>query len=66
MQTSEKHDRPIKLSLIELGAVNEGRNRSESIKDIIETAQKIEEWGFSRYWLAEHHNLRTLSVVLRR
>lgn len=46
----------IKLSLIELGAVAPGNTGSDTIKDIIHTAQKAEEWGFHRYWLAEHHN----------
>lgn len=46
----------IKLSLIELGAVAEGQTGSKAIKHIIETAQKAEEWGYNRIWLAEHHN----------
>ena len=54
---------PIKLSLVELGAVGYGRTRSDAIKDIIETAQKIEEWGYNRIWLAEHHN--TANMISR-
>lgn len=46
----------MRLSLIELGAVAPGESGVEAIKNIILTAQKIEEWGYSRYWLAEHHN----------
>src|SRR5690554_1046976 len=46
----------MQLSLIELGAIGPGQSGSDAIKDMIHTAQKIEEWGFSRYWLAEHHN----------
>lgn len=47
---------PIELSLIELGAVAEGETGSDTIKTIINTAQKAEDWGYRRIWLAEHHN----------
>jgi len=46
----------IKLSLIELGAVGNGQTRVDAIKNIVETAQMAEEWGYNRIWLAEHHN----------
>ena len=46
----------IKLSLIELGSVPSGQTRSQAIKNMITTAQKVEEWGYHRFWLAEHHN----------
>lgn len=46
----------MQLSLIELGAIAPGQSGAQAVKDMIHTAQKIEEWGFSRYWLAEHHN----------
>src|SRR5690606_24583422 len=53
----------IKLSLVELGAVADGQTGSDAIKNIIETAQKIEEWGYNRIWLAEHHN--TANMISR-
>ena len=53
----------IKLSLVELGAVNYGQTRSDAIKDVVTTAQKIEEWGYNRIWLAEHHN--TANMISR-
>lgn len=46
----------MQLSLIELGAVAPGQSGADAVKTMIQTAQQIEEWGFSRYWLAEHHN----------
>lgn len=54
---------PIKLSLVELGAIGYGQTRSDAIKNVITTAQKIEEWGYKRIWLAEHHN--TANMVSR-
>lgn len=53
----------IKLSLVELGAVDYGQTRSDAIKDVVTTAQKIEGWGYNRIWLAEHHN--TANMISR-
>lgn len=53
----------IKLSLVELGAVDYGQTRSDAIKDVVTTAQKVEEWGYNRTWLAEHHN--TANMISR-
>lgn len=41
-----------------MGAVGEGLSGADAMKNIIETAQKAEEWGYHRVWLAEHHNTR--------
>jgi len=46
----------MKLSFVELGPVPLDGNRHQGIKNIIETAQKLEDWGYSRVWLAEHHD----------
>lgn len=46
----------IKLSYIELGPVANGKTGADAVKNIVETAQKAEELGFNRVWLAEHHN----------
>lgn len=46
----------MQLSLVELGAVADGRTGVDTVKTIVETAQKVEEWGYNRFWLAEHHN----------
>src|SRR5690606_7763994 len=29
----------------------------ESIKNSVDLAKHTENWGFNRYWLAEHHNM---------
>ena len=46
----------MQLSLIELGAVEPGQAGSQTVQNMIHTAQQIEAWGYSRFWLAEHHN----------
>ncbi|OJU92055.1 MAG: hypothetical protein BGO13_05400 [Burkholderiales bacterium 66-5] len=45
------------LSMLDLVAVREGGTPAEAIATTVRTARKAEALGFSRYWLAEHHNM---------
>jgi luciferase family oxidoreductase group 1 len=47
----------IKLSMLDLVAVREGGTVAEAIAIARRTAQHAERLGFTRYWLAEHHNM---------
>ncbi|MEG0445970.1 MAG: LLM class flavin-dependent oxidoreductase [Comamonas sp.] len=47
----------IKLSMLDLVAVREGGTVADALKIAVRTAQQAEKLGFSRYWLAEHHNM---------
>ena len=47
----------IPLSFLDLAPVPEGRTTVEGIAQTVETAQKAEEAGLNRYWMAEHHNM---------
>ncbi len=44
-------------SLLDLAPVNEGSQPSEAFRNAVDLAQHAEDWGFTRYWLAEHHNM---------
>lgn len=44
-----------KISLLEFGLRDDSMNSLQIINDVIEYAQKADELGFSRFWLAEHH-----------
>ena len=52
-----KNLQDIRLSLLDLVAVREGMSVGQSLEIALRTAQKAEELGFARYWLAEHHNM---------
>jgi luciferase family oxidoreductase group 1 len=52
--TSFKNTR---LSLLDLVAVREGGTVAQALQLALQTAQHAEKLGFSRYWLAEHHNM---------
>ncbi|MEZ2738423.1 LLM class flavin-dependent oxidoreductase [Comamonas jiangduensis] len=46
-----------KLSMLDLVAVREGGTTRQALDLAVQTAQKAEALGFTRYWLAEHHNM---------
>ncbi len=45
------------LSVLDLAAVREGGTVAESFRNTLTLAQSAEQWGYKRYWLAEHHNI---------
>jgi luciferase family oxidoreductase group 1 len=45
------------ISVLDLVPVGEGIDPSESVAASIELARRADELGFTRYWLAEHHNM---------
>ena len=47
----------IALSMLDLVAVREGGTVREALDIAVRTAQHAESLGFTRYWLAEHHNM---------
>lgn len=47
----------IPLSILDLAPIKEVSDASEAFKESVTLAQHAEEWGFNRYWLAEHHNM---------
>ena len=46
-----------KLSMLDLVSVREGGTVAEALNIALRTAQHVELLGFTRYWLAEHHNI---------
>lgn len=47
----------IKLSILDLAPVTQGNTPSQAFQNSLDLAQHAEEWGYHRYWLAEHHNM---------
>ncbi len=44
-------------SLLDLAPVNEGSEPADAFRNAADLAKHAEGWGFTRYWLAEHHNM---------
>jgi luciferase family oxidoreductase group 1 len=44
-------------SVLDLATVIEGKTPADTFRHSLDLAQHVEDWGFNRYWLAEHHNM---------
>lgn len=53
----------VALSILELGRVREGGGRRESLDAARQLAQHAEALGYHRIWVAEHHNMPTVTTA---
>ena len=49
-------NKTVSYSLLDLAIVSEGISLDETLKNSLKLAQHAEKYGYTRYWLAEHHN----------
>lgn len=49
------------LSVLDLAPIKEGHAISETFQETLDLARHAEQWGYKRYWLAEHHNLASVA-----
>lgn len=54
---NEKKKIKIPYSILELATVAEGSTPADSFIKARELAQHAEKWGYTRFWLSEHHNM---------
>ncbi len=45
------------FSLLDLSPIIEGGDAALAFRNTVDLAKHAEQWGFQRYWLAEHHNM---------
>ena len=46
-----------RYSVLDLVPIRQGGSAAESFRNSLDLARHAERWGYSRYWVAEHHNL---------
>ncbi len=51
----------IPLSILDLVMVNVDGSPRQSMQNSLDLAQHAERWGYKRYWLAEHHNIKGIA-----
>jgi luciferase family oxidoreductase group 1 len=51
----------IPLSILDLVMVNNDGSPSQSMQNSLDLAKHAERWGYKRYWLAEHHNIKGIA-----
>ena len=47
----------IPLSVLDLAPIVEGGDAAQALRHSLDLARHCERWGYTRYWLAEHHNM---------
>jgi luciferase family oxidoreductase group 1 len=45
------------LSVLDLAPVSSGRSSSQALQESIQLVQRVEELGYERFWVAEHHGM---------
>ena len=51
----------IPFSILELASVSSDSTTEETFKKSLDLAQKAEGFGYKRFWLAEHHNMKSIA-----
>src|SRR5213075_1087843 len=51
----------IPLSVLDLSPIVEGVDAAGALRHSLDLAQHAELWGYKRFWLAEHHNMRGIA-----
>src|SRR6267378_3646295 len=47
----------VPVSVLDLSPIVEGSDAAQAQRNTLDLARHVEEWGYRRYWLAEHHNM---------
>ena len=47
----------IPLSVLDLAPIRRGDTAADALRNTLDLARHCEDWGYRRYWLAEHHNM---------
>lgn len=50
----------IPVSALNLVPIRKGTDANQAIEDMVELAQALDQFGYNRYWIAEHHNTTSL------
>ncbi|NKX90846.1 LLM class flavin-dependent oxidoreductase [Nocardia coubleae] len=45
----------VPLSILDLAPISEGSSAAAAVRNSIDLARHAEQWGYHRFWLAEHH-----------
>jgi luciferase family oxidoreductase group 1 len=51
----------IPFSVLDLSPITEGSTARDALRNTLDLARNAESWGYNRYWLAEHHNMKGIA-----
>jgi len=52
----------VPLSILDVVPVSSGSSPARALRNTLELARLAEDWGYRRYWVAEHHNTPALAA----
>jgi len=47
----------IPFSVLDLSPIPQGATAADAFRNSLDLARHAEQWGYHRFWLAEHHNM---------
>lgn len=53
----------IPLSILDLAPISAGSDAATALRNTIDLAQHVEQWGYRRFWVAEHHFVAVASAA---
>src|SRR5215216_2730710 len=53
---------PTRLSVLDLSPVSSGSSAAEALRNTLDLARLADHLGYTRYWLAEHHNTALIAI----
>ncbi|MDZ7660433.1 LLM class flavin-dependent oxidoreductase [Fodinibius sp.] len=51
----------VKYSVLDLAVITEGNSAADAIENSRDLARHVEDWGYTRFWMAEHHNMENIA-----
>jgi len=51
------------VSVLDLVSLRAGESAGSAIARTVDLAQRVEQWGYKRFWLAEHHSISGLACA---
>jgi luciferase family oxidoreductase group 1 len=55
------HNKTMVLSVLDLAPIVEGETPAHALRNSLDLARHAERLGYTRYWVAEHHNMRGIA-----
>lgn len=57
---NKKHS-DVNYSVLDLAVITEGQTPADAIHNSRDLAKHVEEWNYTRFWMAEHHNMENIA-----
>ncbi|MDO8362699.1 MAG: LLM class flavin-dependent oxidoreductase [Actinomycetota bacterium] len=55
--------RTVRLSVLDLSVLNDGQSSADALQTTAALAQRADQLGYTRFWVAEHHNMPSVACT---